>query len=195
MQNGKKHNVVFKSKIFNCEDFELCFNRFVKDIMDYDSPLPLAYIYPKLDFFKPSIIKSNLNMILSNHSYQKRIINYCKKYPFNEECYEIIKKHPPSVASRLLLEEAFPYMLKLKISYCEDGLDEILYDERILKHEEPAYKKVEQEDMIETIMRYATEQEKKLIERFLREEINFKRVEPTVLRIKKRMEEDGVLAS
>jgi len=194
MQNGKKYNVIFKSEIFECENFELCFNRFTKDIMDYDSPLPLAYIYPKLDFFKPSVIKSNLNMILSNYSYQKRIINHCKKYPFNEQCHEIIKKHPPSVAARLLLEEAFPYITKLKTSYYDEE-SEIFYNEQNYFSRDDSYKKVEQENMIEVIMRYATKDEKTLIKKFLREEINFKKIEPVILKIRKRMEEVGVLAS
>ena len=133
-------------------------------------------------------------MILSNHSYQKRIINHCKKYPFNEQCHEIIKKHPLSVAARLLLEEAFPYITKLKTSYYDEE-SEIFYNEQNYFGRDDSYKKVEQENMIEVIIRYATESEKTLIKKFLREEINFKKVEPVILKIKKRMEEEGMLAS
>jgi len=188
-RNGNHKRHIFKDKIFQCDSH---IEDFKNKIYDYDFPLPLAYLFPKLKFEKINTLKSNLNMILSNHSYTKRIINYCKN---NGEFAEIIMDYPhkPEIAARLIMEELFPYMVRMKKTAVKNTEEEFGNNQFYSVKEDDPHTSYEKENMLDIIMKEATEEEREKIEMFLNEDISLKKIEPVLNRIKERLMEKGFI--
>ena len=187
-QNGNYKKHIFKNKIFKSDSY---MEDFKEKIYDYDFLLPLAYLFPKLKFDKIGTLKSNLNMILNNYSYAKRIINYCKMNRcFSEIITEYLNK--PEIAVRLIMERVFPYMIKMRVAPIENTEEEFGNNQFYSLREESPESSCEKENLLNIILEESNEQERKKIEMYLNGEITFRKIEQIIKKIKERLKKKGI---